>query len=74
MPCRISAALRSTTGLILGFFLCALFGGDRLSKGRFYSFTGLSAGLNISLVTIQEDYGVYLAASVGQDLLSRKLG
>jgi transcriptional regulator GlxA family with amidase domain len=66
MPCGTSIALRNTTGLILEFFLCALFGQDRLSKARFYTFTGLSAGLNISLAMIQQDYGVYVAASVGQ--------
>src|SRR5437762_1357919 len=44
MPCRTSTALRTTTGWILEFFLCALFGQDRLSKARFYTFTGLSAG------------------------------
>lgn len=37
--------------------------------GRFYTSTGLSAGLNLSLAMIQEDYGPYVATSVGQDLL-----
>ena len=58
MPCRTSTALRTTTGLILEFFLCGCLDRSALSKGRFYTFTGLSAGLNISLVMIQEDYGV----------------
>ena len=35
---------------------------------------GLSADLNLLLAMIQEDYGVYVAASVGQELLSGKLG
>jgi transcriptional regulator GlxA family with amidase domain len=30
-----------------------------------YTSTGLSAGLNLSLAMIQEDYGAYVAASVG---------
>jgi transcriptional regulator GlxA family with amidase domain len=29
-----------------------------------YTSTGLSAGLNLSLAMIQEDYGAYVAASV----------
>ena len=73
MPCRTSTALRTTTGLILEFFLRALFGPDR-PDGRFYTSTGLSAGLNLSLAMIQEDYGAYVAASVGQELLSVKFG
>ena len=72
MPCRTSTALRTTTGLILEFFLRALFGPNR--PWRFYTSTGLSAGLNLSLAMIQEDYGAYVAASVGQELLSVKLG
>jgi hypothetical protein len=42
--------------------------------GGFYTSTGLSAGLNLSLAMIQEDYGAYVAASVGQQLLSGKFG
>jgi transcriptional regulator GlxA family with amidase domain len=37
--------------------------------GRFYTSSGLSAGLNLSLAMIQEDYGPYVATSVGRDLL-----
>ena len=36
--------------------------------GGSYTSAGLSAGLNLSLAMIQEDYGV--AASVGQELVS----
>jgi len=32
--------------------------------------TELSGGLNLSLAMIQEDYGAYVAAAVGQELLS----
>jgi transcriptional regulator GlxA family with amidase domain len=35
-----------------------------------YTSTGLSAGLNLWLAMIQEDYGAYVAASVGEELLS----
>src|SRR5437870_5215287 len=66
MLCRTSTALRTTTGLILEFFLRAPGAPD----GRFYTSTGLSAGLNLSWAMIQEDYGAYVAASVGQELLS----
>ena len=71
MPCRTSTALRTTTGLILEFFLRALFGPDR-PMARFYTSAGLSAGLNLSLAMIQEDYGV--AASVGQSYCPLNLG
>ncbi len=66
MSCRTSTALRTTTGLILEFFLRALFGQDRPFKmGGFTPPPGVSAGLNLSLAMIQEDYGAYVAASVG---------
>ena len=62
MSCRTSTALRTTTGLILEFFLRApVWTGP--PDGRFYTSTGLSAGLNLSLAMIQEDYGAYVAAS-----------
>lgn len=72
MPCRRTfTALRTTTGLILEFFLRALFGQDRSSKmAGFTPSPRLSAGLNLSLAMIQEDYGAYVAALVGQELLS----
>jgi transcriptional regulator GlxA family with amidase domain len=40
-----------------------------VQDGRFYTSTGLSAGLSLSLAMIQEDYGPYVATSVGRDLL-----
>lgn len=40
-----------------------------VQDGRFYTSSGLSAGLNLSLAMIQEDYGPYVATSVGRDLL-----
>ncbi len=45
-----------------------------VQNGRFYTSTGLSAGPNLSLAMIQEDYGAYAAAAIGQELLSAKLG
>ena len=73
MPCRTSTALRTTTGLILEILSsCAVW--TEPPDGRFYTCTGLSAGLNLSLAMIQEDYGAYVAASVGQELLSVKFG
>jgi len=54
MPCRTSTALRTTTGLILKFFLPVLFE-TRPPDGGFYPTTGLSAGVNLSWAMIQED-------------------
>ncbi len=42
--------------------------GPPIQDGRSYSCAGLSAGLNLWLAMIQEDYGV--TALVGQELLS----
>ena len=46
--------------------------GPPIQDGRSYSCAGLSAGLNLSLAIIQEDYGVFAAASIGRELLSVK--
>ncbi len=40
-----------------------------VQDGRFYTSSGLGAGLNLSLAMIQEDYGPYVATSVSRDLL-----
>ena len=69
MLCRTCTALRVTTGLILRILSsCAVW--TEPPDGRFYTSAGLSAGLNLSLTMIQEDYGAYVAASLGQELLS----
>jgi transcriptional regulator GlxA family with amidase domain len=39
--------------------------------GPFYTTTGLSGGVNLSLAMIQEDYGPYVAQSVEQELALR---
>ena len=39
--------------------------------GPYYTTTGLSAGVNLSLAMIQEDYGPYVAQSVEQELALR---
>jgi len=39
--------------------------------GPYYTTTGLSAGVNLSLAMIQEDYGLYVAQSVEQELALR---
>jgi len=39
--------------------------------GPYYTATGLSAGINLSLAMIQEDYGPYVAQSVEQELALR---
>jgi transcriptional regulator GlxA family with amidase domain len=39
--------------------------------GPYYTTTGLSAGINLSLAMIQEDYGPYVAQSVEQELALR---
>jgi hypothetical protein len=54
--------------------ILAVWTGPPIQHGRFYTCTGLSAGLNLWLAMIQEDYGAYVAASVGQQLLSVKFG
>jgi transcriptional regulator GlxA family with amidase domain len=42
----------------------------RLVKdGPFYTSTGLTAGIDLSLALIEEDYGKHLALSVGRDLV-----
>ena len=48
--------------------------GPPIQDGRSYIFASRSAGLNLSLAMIQEAYGAYGAASVGQELLSVKFG
>jgi len=45
--------------------------GPPIQDGRSYICAGLSAGLNLSLSMIQEDY---VTAAVDQELLSGKLG
>ncbi len=40
-----------------------------VQDGPFYTSTGLSAGLNLSLALIQEDYGPHLAQSVGREMV-----
>ncbi len=40
-----------------------------VQDGRFYTSTGLGAGLNLSLAMTKEDYGPYIATALGQDLL-----
>ena len=50
----------------------AVWTGPLIQDGRFYTFTSLSAGLNLSLAMILEDYGAYVAASVGQELVSAR--
>lgn len=42
-----------------------------VQDGPFYTTTGLSGGVNLSLAMIQEDYGPYLAQSVEQELSLR---
>jgi transcriptional regulator GlxA family with amidase domain len=39
--------------------------------GPYYTSTGLSAGINLSLAMIQEDYGLYVAQSVEEELALR---
>jgi hypothetical protein len=69
MHCRTSTALRTITGLLLEFFLRGAMGiGPPIQDGRSYICASRSAGLNLWLAMIQEDYGV--TALVGQELLS----
>jgi transcriptional regulator GlxA family with amidase domain len=42
-----------------------------IQDGPYYTTTGLSGGVNLSLAMIQEDYGPYLAQSVEQELTLR---
>jgi len=42
-----------------------------VQDGPFYTTTGLSGGVNLSLALIQEDYGPYLSQSVEQELTLR---
>ena len=59
-----STALTTTTGLILKFVLRALCGEDRPFKmGGPTPPSGLSAGINLLLAIIQEDYGVAVSVS-----------
>ena len=51
---------------------CVVWTGPLIQDGRFYTVTGLSAGLNLSWAMIQEDYGAYVAASLGWELLSMR--
>ena len=50
--------------------ILAVWTGPPIQDGRFYTCTGVSASLNLSLTMIQKDYGAYVAASLGQELLS----
>jgi transcriptional regulator GlxA family with amidase domain len=52
----------------LKFFFRALFGPD--PRWSVYTSTGLYAGINFSLAMIQKDYAAYVAASLGEELLS----
>jgi transcriptional regulator GlxA family with amidase domain len=45
-----------------------------IKDGPFYTSTGLSAGINLSLALIEEDYGPYVARAVSQDLLMYSAG
>jgi len=58
---------RIDTGILSS---CAVWTGP--PDGGFYTSTGFSAGLNLSLAMIQEDYGAYVAASLGWELLSMR--
>ena len=58
---------RIDTGILSS---CAVWTGP--PDGGFYTSTEFSAGLNLSLAMIQEDYGAYVAASLGWELLSMR--
>jgi transcriptional regulator GlxA family with amidase domain len=45
--------------------------GPPIQDGRSYTWASCSAGFNLSLAMIQEDYGV--TALIGQELVSPKL-
>jgi hypothetical protein len=46
-------------------FSRAVWTGPPIQDGRFYTSTRVSAGFNLSLAMIQEDYGACVAASLG---------
>lgn len=41
-----------------------------VKDGPFYTSTGLSAGIDLSLALVEEDYGRYVALAVGQELVT----
>lgn len=45
-----------------------------IKDGLFYTSTGLSAGINLSLALIEEDYGPYVARAISQDLVMYSAG